>query len=60
MENVKCTIKDNKLTIVVDLSVEGKLSSSGKSLVLASTHGNAPIQESEFILGLNLYKKVKK
>ena len=60
MENVKTTVKNGKLVIEVDLSVEGKPSTSGKSLVIASTHGNAPVEGTEFVLGLNLYKKVKK
>jgi hypothetical protein len=59
MENVKCTIKNNKLTIEVDLSIEGKPSTSGKSLVLASTHGNVKLENSDVTVGLNVYKSLK-
>ena len=59
MENCKVTIKGTKLTIEVELNVEGTPSSSGKSQVLASTHGNARIEGSDIIVGLNVYKSLK-
>lgn len=58
MDNVKITRTDKKLTIVVDLSKKGTPSSSGKSLVIASTNGNQPIEgEGGFVIGLNIYTK---
>jgi hypothetical protein len=52
------TVADNKLTIVVDLSVKGEVSSSGKSLVLGSTEGNVSVPGKEDVkVGLNVYTK---
>ena len=39
MENVKWEVKDNKLIIEVDLSLESGLSKSGKTITIASTKG---------------------
>jgi hypothetical protein len=58
MENVKFEKKGNILTITVDLSKKGTVSSSGKSMVIASTRGNAPVEGTDVIVGLNVYKKV--
>jgi len=59
MENVDMTIKDNILTITVDLSIDLGLSKSQKSRVIATTRGNARVPGAEDIMiGLNIYKKV--
>lgn len=59
MENVKMTKTGNKLTIEVDLSKKGTPSSTGKSLVIATTKGNQKIDGTEDIhIGLNIYKKL--
>ncbi len=58
MKNVEMELKGNTLTITVDLSKEFGLSSSGKSLIIASTEGNVSIPEKEEIkIGLNIYRK---
>lgn len=58
MNNVKIDRKGKILTITIDLSVKGIPSGSGKSLVIATTKGNQPIEGSSgFVLGLNLYTK---
>jgi hypothetical protein len=45
------------LTIKVDLTKEFGPSSSGKSIIVASTKGNAPVgDDGEFRVGLNVYK----
>ena len=50
--------KGNVLTITVDLSKKGTPSSTGKSVVIASTQGNQPIEgPGDFIVGLNVYTK---
>ena len=53
-------IKDNKLHIEIDLETPTP-SSSGKTLVVASTHGNtvtnAMIDGKPVIIGLNAYIK---
>lgn len=60
MQNVEMTSDGKKLTIIVDLTKEYGESSSGKSLIIASTGGNIAIPESNDIkIGLNVYKKVK-
>ncbi|MCG5238405.1 hypothetical protein ACIU1J_32160 [Azospirillum doebereinerae] len=43
MDNVKISIKGNTLTLTVDLSQPGAPSSTGKTLLLASTRGAATI-----------------
>jgi len=60
MTNIKMVRKDNVLTITVDLSKKGTPSSTGKSLVIASTNGNQPIEGGgDIMVGVNVYKKVK-
>jgi hypothetical protein len=53
-------IKDNKLLIEIDLE-KPTPSSSGKPLILASTHGNtvttAEVDGKPVIIGLNAYIK---
>jgi len=56
MQNVKTERKGDILTITVDLSKNSGPSKSGKSLVIASTLGNALIDpEKKIYLGLNVY-----
>ena len=53
-------IKDNKLIIEIDLE-KPTPSASGKTLVVASTHGNtvtdAEVEGKPLIIGLNAYIK---
>ena len=56
MQNIKCTVKSNKLLITIDLSKKGKASASGKTIVIASTRGNKVFEGTDVTLGLNLYK----
>jgi ABC-type polar amino acid transport system ATPase subunit len=58
MKNVDLKVKDNKLTIVVDLTKEFGKSSSGKSTMIASTEGNQALPGMEDVkIGLNVYRK---
>ena len=58
MKNVEMKTEDNILTIKVDLTKEFGPSSSGKTIIIASTEGNVAIDEHEEIkVGLNIYKK---
>ena len=58
MSNVELSVKGKKLTITIDLDAEGTPSKSGKTLVIASTHGNIPVPENpELRLGLNIYRQ---
>ena len=57
---MKVEIKDNKLFIEIDLE-KPTPSASGKTLVVASTHGNtvtsAEVDGKPLIVGLNAYIK---
>jgi hypothetical protein len=57
MKNVEMSVQGNLLTIKVDLSKEYGPSSSGKTIIVASTEGNVSIPGREEKLGLNVYRK---
>ncbi len=57
MKNVELAIEGTMLTIKVDLSKEFGPSSSGKTIIIASTEGNVSIPDREEKIGLNIYKK---
>lgn len=51
-------IKGDKLLIIVDLSKRLGKSSSGKSIIIASSEGNQALPGAEEIkIGLNVYTK---
>ena len=56
MKNVEMTVEGNILTINVDLSKEFGRSSSGKSIIVASTEGNVSIPNRQEKVGLNVYR----
>ena len=57
MKNVEMTVEGTMLTIKVDLSKEFGPSSSGKTIIIASTEGNVTIPNREEKVGLNVYRK---
>ena len=57
MKNVQMTVAGNMLTITVDLTKEFGPSSSGKTIIIASTEGNVAVPEREEKIGLNVYRK---
>jgi hypothetical protein len=57
MKNVEMKVEGNILTIKVDLSKEFGPSSSGKTIIVASTEGNISIPDRDEKVGLNVYKK---
>jgi len=58
MKNVEMKTEGDILTIKVDLTKEFGPSSSGKTIIIASTEGNVAIEGHEEIkVGLNVYKK---
>jgi hypothetical protein len=58
MKNVEMTVEENILTIKVDLTKEFGPSSSGKTIIIASTEGNISIpDDEEKKVGLNIYTK---
>ncbi|MBN1519500.1 MAG: hypothetical protein JW923_05350 [Spirochaetales bacterium] len=58
MKNVDMKLEGNILTIKVDISKEYGKSTSGKSLIIASTEGNVSVEGKEEVkVGLNIYRK---
>jgi hypothetical protein len=57
MKNVEMSIAGNILTITVDLTKEFGPSSSGKTIIVASTEGNVSVPDREEKVGLNVYRK---
>jgi len=57
MKNVEMSVLGNILTITVDLSNEFGPSSSGKTIIIASTEGNVAVPNREEKVGLNVYRK---
>ncbi len=57
MKNVEMTVEGNILTIKVDLSKEFGPSSSGKTIIIASTEGNIAVPGRDEKVGLNVYRK---
>ena len=53
------TVEGNTLIIKVDLTKEFGPSSSGKTIIIASTEGNQSIPNRDEIMGLNVYKKAR-
>jgi hypothetical protein len=57
MKNVEMTIEGNTLTIKVDLTKEFGPSSSGKTIIIATTEGNVSVPDRDEKVGLNVYRK---
>jgi len=58
MKNMEMKLEGTTLTITVDISREFGMSTSGKSLIIASSEGNISIPGKEEVkIGLNVYKK---
>ncbi len=57
MKNVHLSVDGNILTITVDLSKEFGPSSSGKTIIIASTEGNVSVPDRDEKVGLNVYRK---
>jgi hypothetical protein len=57
MKNMVMRIVDNKLVIEVDLSQDVGPSKSGKTILIATTEGNADCPGREDVkIGLNVYR----
>ena len=58
MKNVEMKLDGNILTIKVDLTKDFGPSSSGKTIIIASTEGNVAVDgREEAKIGLNVYRK---
>ena len=61
MENVSMVRQGNKLTVTIDLTKDLGPSSSGKTLIIASTRGNAQVPDApDTFIGVNVYKAAPK
>ena len=60
MKNIEMSVAGQELIIKVDLSQSFGRSTSGISIIIASTEGNQSIPGNEEIkIGLNIYKKAE-
>ena len=57
MKNVEMSVEGSVLTIRVDLSKEFGPSSTGKTIIIASTEVNVTIPDRQEKIGLNVYRK---
>jgi hypothetical protein len=57
MKNVLMTVDGDLLTIKIDLTKEFGPSSSGKTIIIASTEGNVAVPDRDEKIGLNVYRK---
>ncbi|MHC4779291.1 MAG: hypothetical protein ACYTFG_12015 [Planctomycetota bacterium] len=61
MKNVEISVEGEILLIKVDLAKEFGPSSSGKTIIIATTEGNQTVPGHENVkMGLNVYKKPQK
>jgi hypothetical protein len=56
MKNVEMTVEGETLIIKVDLARDFGPSKSGKTVIVASTEGNAPVPGRRERIGLNVYR----
>ena len=56
MKNVEMTVEGDTLVIKVDLKKDFGKSKSGKTLIVASTEGNADVPGRKEKIGLNVYR----
>jgi hypothetical protein len=58
MKNIELRVEHGKLIVTVDLSTELGPSSSGKSVMIATTEGNVEVPGAPDVkMGLNVYRK---
>lgn len=58
MKNVELSVEGNILTIRVDLSKEFGPSSTGKTILVATTEGNVSVPDRDEKVGLNVYRRM--
>ena len=57
MKNADLKLTGDKLTITVDLAKDFGPSNSGKTIIIATSSGNKPIEDTGAVIGLNIYRK---
>jgi hypothetical protein len=61
MNNVKMTVAGNILTVEIDLTKDYGPSKSEKSIIVATSAGNASVPEhSDIKIGINVFKTLPK
>ena len=56
-KNIETRVQGDKLVITIDLTKNYGLSSSGKSLIIATSEGNVPVPGREDVkIGVNVYR----
>ena len=58
MQNVSIKVEGNKAIITIEIDKEFGPSSTGKTIIVASTRGTVAIPNTNVRLGLNAFKKV--
>jgi len=57
MQNIQMRREGDKLLIEIDLSKDFGPSASGKTVIVASTRGNAPVPDAEgTMIGVNCFR----
>jgi len=56
VKNVSLDVKNNILTITIDLSKTFGRSKSGKTEIIATTSGNVSVPNTDAKIGLNVYR----
>lgn len=57
MENIAVDVKSKKMTVTVDLAKEFGPSSTGKTIIVANSHGFQPIAGTEERMNLTVTRK---
>ncbi len=59
-KNIVYQVKDDKLTITIDLKKEIGMSKSGKNMNVATTQGNKELEGvDDMFMGINVYKNAE-
>lgn len=59
-KNITVSVDGGILTIKIDIGKRFGPSASGKTIIVASTSGNASIPGTDIVLGLNAYTRAPK
>ncbi len=57
--NIDVQVEGDIVKLTIDITKDFGLSSTGKSVIIASSRGNQPIEGTYILFGLNVYKKRK-
>jgi hypothetical protein len=60
MSGITFAVKGNVVTVSFPLDANLGLSASGKSQMVATTHGNVNIPGTDITIGVNAYRKASK